>query len=392
MRLHYVLPDSATQSTAAELAGGWSAVLGQGVLKSFYVSDVDNPAPNVKSDSVDVPGANGSVYMTEASGRVTFEDKTVKVVLGGCGETANWNLFDGFKNGYQGRLCDFTFDDPADVKWFQTGRVSIELDDKLCTFTLTFTEVPPFRYSTNLFYEPIYLRTNYEKYNNADAWSFSGSAAYRTDFPGDFVYLFNSAGGTYYRTKAVGAQPGAKMLFGVQTLSGGDVCFVDDNGNESRTYATACTPSSPTQEHPGELRMKFTVDGSYYEWKTVNNSRQYLPTIRCTYTLSNYVPIDSNGEIVNELGNGIVTHTFPTNVEIRPMASGSDGIIIVDGKAFNADLNSRLQQIPRLALPGVDAKKDGTNSKSVFCWVRSDNSEIQPGNTCRMCFIPVEVF
>lgn len=394
MRLHYALPDVSTATAWEELAGGWSVILGEGVLNSFYVSEVDNPAPKVKSDSVDIPGANGSVYMTESTGRVTFEDKTVKVVLGGQGETANWHLFDDFKNGFQGRLCDFTFDDYRNVEWFQTGRVSIDFDEKLCTFTLTFTEVPPFRFSTDLFQKIICKRTNYEKHNNANAWVFDeniyGTPPYKSDIPGSFAYSFNSYGREYVRKKGVGAAVGSKMLFGVLTVIGGKVWFEDNDGNESTTYATTCTTAISGSS--SELRMHFTVDGSYYEWQTVNGNRVFLPTVRCTYVLSNYVPIDSNGEIVNLQGDGIVTQTFPTNVLIRPEAAGADGIIICDGHAVEVDLSGKEKTVPRIVLPGVNAPTDGTNSKSVFCWVRSDSDDIGQSDGCGFRFIPVEVF
>ena len=404
MRLHYELPDYMAQNSAAELAGGWTVKLGEGVLTTFYVSEVDNPAPSIKSDSVDIPGTNGKVYMDEAAGRVYFDDKTVKVVLVGQGEMANWHLFDTLRSDYQGRIVDFTFDDHRDVKWFQTGRVSVEFDEKLCTFTLIFEEVKPFRYSTDLFQKAIYLSTNYERHNNADNWYFNtdtyGTPPYSSDTHTNtpfqtFVYSFNSVTGVKYkRTKRVGSSYG-KLLFGINSVVGGDVWFEDVYGNKSKTFATVCPPSFEDDGvHNGEFRMCFTVDGSYYEWQTVSGVRKYLPTIRCTYAMSQYVPTDtplSNAEIINS-GNTIVTHSFPSNVEIRPTASGSDGIIIADGVAVEVDLNGYEKTVPRIVLPGVNATKDGLMSKSVFCWTRNDAGDIAVTDNCGFRFIPVEVF
>lgn len=391
MRLHVELPDTLTAENP--LADGWTVRLGEGVLASFYVQDVDNPSPKVKRDAVDVPGTNGSVYMTENTGRVYFEDKTVKVVLAGQGENANWHLFDALRSEFQGRFVDFTFDDYRNVNWFQTGRVSIDFDEKLCTFSIVFDEVKPFRYSTEVYQRSIAVRTNYEKHNNADAWNLDsqyGSPLYSDDNPGNFAYCYGLGhiGFEFIRTKGVGAAVGAKMLLGIQTLVGGDVWFEDKDGNKSKAVATCCptTISGATSE----IRMHFTIDGSYYEWHTIFGARMYLPTIRCTYSLSNYVPIDGNGEIAN-FGNDNVTFDFPSNVEIRPTVSGSYGIIIADGVAVPFDGSSRQSIVPRLVLPGANARKIGQKSRSYFCWIPTTNDDVT-GIACAMRFIPVEVF
>lgn len=398
MRLHYELPDYAAQNSAAELAGGWTVKLGEGVLTTFYVSEVDNPAPSIKSDSVDIPGTNGKVYMDEAAGRVYFDDKTVKVVLVGQGEMANWHLFDTLRSDYQGRLVDFTFDDHRNVKWFQTGHVSVEFDEKLCTFTLVFEEVKPYRFSTDLFQKSIAVLANYERHNNTDAWHFNtdtyGTPPYSSDSHSNtpfqtFVYSFNNVTDIKYkRTKGVGGAVGSKLLFGINTLVGGDVWFEDADGNKSKTIATCC-PTTLTGS-TSEIRMCFTVDGSYYEWKTVDGVRKYLPTIRCSYAISDYVAIGANSVISN--GNRYVTFDYPSNVEIRPTASGSDGIIIADGVAVEVDLSGREKTVPRIVLPGVNATKDGLMSKSVFCWTRNDAGDIAVTDDCGFRFIPVEVF
>lgn len=397
MRLHKELPEYATQ---INLASGWTYRAGasQNLLELFHVSEVDNPPPKIKSNSVSVPGTNGSVYMDEATGRVTFEDKTVKVVLAGSGEEYFGLGYDStlnsIRSNLQGRLMDFTFDPASGVEWFQTGRLSVDFDFKLCTFTLTFTEVPPFRFSTDLFQKAIALRTNYEKHNNADAWHFDtdayGTPPAYSDNPGNFAYCFNTSGREYIRTKGVGGAVGSKMLFGIQTLVGGEVWFEDNNGNKSKTYATTCTTT--LSGSTSEIRMHFTCDGSYYEWKTVGGVRKYLPTIRCTYVLSNYVPINNYGEIVNLTGDGFVTNDFPSNVLIMPDVSGSAGIIIADGVASSTDRNAKEHKVPRIVLPGVEATKSGQYSRSVFCWIPSDNSNIAQTDNCGFCFIPVEVF
>lgn len=394
MRLHMTLPERMT--LFEDLPNGWEVILGQGALQSFYVSDVDNPPPEVRSDAVTVAGMNGSIYMAEDTGRVLFEDKTVTVKFGGRGDDMNWNLVSVLRSNYQGRLVDFTFDDYRDVKHFQTGRVSVDFDPVLCTFEMVFTEVPPFLYSTELFQKGMTARTNYEKRNNADPWHFDentqGTPPYHTDIPLNFVYAVNqnNIGYDYIRTKGVGAQAGAKMLFGVSSLVGGEVWFEDANGNKSATVATVCPTT--LSGSVGEIRMHFRVDGSCYEWvTTTENTREYLPTIRCSYVLSNYVQIDANGEVINVAGDGITTLDFPSNVAIRPDIHGLDCIIIADGIAIEYKRDSFAKPVPRLVLPRPEASKNGTMSKSVFCCVPVGNGDASTVSTA-MRFIPVEVF
>lgn len=384
--------------------GEWAWKLGDGILDSLYVSEVDNPAPKFKSDSVDVPGTNGSVYMDEATGRTYFQDKTVKVVLAGKGEVITWANVETLRSALQGRLIDFTFDDISVYDFqFQTGRVTVDCDYKLCTVTLTISEVSPFLYANHYQRFEILKRTNYEIGNNADNWHFGGTSyvpaqpsassdthvnsTYQT-----FAYAFDAPNrDPFNRTKGVGAAVGAKMLVGIKTLVGGDVWFVDADGNKSKTFATTCptTLSGSTSE----LRMFFTCDGSYYEWWTVNGVRKFLPTVRCSYALSNYVPVDGSGNIINLSGdNGTVTHDFPSNVEIRPACAGTPGVIIADGVACDFDGGSDFYLVPRLAVPGIDAAKDGLNSKSVFTWIPSDSSSVESSNTCLFQFVERSVF
>ena len=399
MRLHMTLPERMT--LFEDLPNGWEVILGQGALQSFYVSEVDNPPPEVRSDAVTVAGMNGSIYTAEDAGRVLFEDKTVTVKFGGRGDDMNWNLVGVLRSNYQGRLVDFTFEDYRNVKHFQTGRVSVDFDPILCTFEMVFTEVPPFLYSTELFQKVVTARTNYELANNSDAWVFDedfyGTPPYHSDSPMDFVYSVGEngfeIGSDYIRKKGVGGAIGSKLLFGVKSIVGGEVWFEDADGNKSKTYATVC-PTTMTGQ-TGEIRMHFRVDGSYYQWVNTQleyATRAYLPTLRCQYVLSNYVNIDSDGNIINVSGDGITTHTFPSNVAIAPDVNATNCIIIFDGIAteFNAS-RTFVVKVPRLVLPNANAEKIGTDSKSVFCCVPKTNAAAT-SVSAGFRFIPCEVF
>lgn len=180
------------------------------------------------------------------------------------------------------------------------------------------------------------------------------------------------------------------MLFGVSSLVGGEVWFEDADGNKSTTVATVCPTT--LSGSVGELRMHFRVDGSHYEWvTTMENTREYLPTIRCTYVLSNYVNIDSNGKIINVAGDGITTLDFPSNVAVRPDIHGLDCVIIADGIAIEYKRDSFAKPVPRLVLPRTEAPKNGTMSKSVFCCVPVGNGDASTVATI-MRFIPAEVY
>lgn len=393
MRLHMTLPERMTQFE--DLPNGWEIILGQGALQAFYVSDVDNPPPEVRSDAVTVAGMNGSIYMAEDTGRVLFEDKTVTVTLGGQGENVKWNMVRILRSNYQGRLVDFTFDDTEDVKHFQTGRVSIQFDPILCKYEFTFTEVPPFLYSTELFQKGITARANYELVNTG-AWVFDenqyGTPPYRSDSPMNFAYSFAPLfiGKDYVRKKAVSGNVGQKMLFGVKTINGGEVWFEDADGNKSKSVATVCPTTIPNAS--GEIRMHFRLDGSFYQWvNTIESTREYLPTIRCQYVLSDFVNTDSAGTVINVEGDGITTNLFPTNVAVSPDIASTDCIIIFDGIAEDVKNTAFTTKVPRLILPGVETEKWTYYSQSVFCVVPKTNaaaSSVEAG----IRFIPCEVF
>lgn len=391
MRLHKDVPNGTAEVEA--FGGGWEVILGHGALQSFYVSEVDNPPPEVRSDAVTVAGADGSIYMTEDTGRVLFEDKTVTVKFGGRGDDMNWNLVSVLRSGYQGRLVDFTFDDYRNVEHFQTGRVSVDFDPILCTFEMVFTEVPPFLFSITPFYSLMTARTNYELANNDSAWNFEprvlATSIYRVNSGGTIACCMTNPNDNYWVKKPMGGQPGLKLLFGVINLVGGEVWFEDDDGNKSKTVAT--TRTTTLQDSSSEIRMYFKIDRSYYEWHTDGGGvRRYAPTIRCDFVLSNYVPTDSEGNIVNVDGDGIITHDFPSNVAIRPVCyNQADGYIIHDGVASKYTATGEQHTVPKFVLPRPNAKEDGVTTKSVFCAVPLDNGDADP---VRMTFIPCEVF
>lgn len=380
-------------------ASSWEIRTGDGELNAFTVGSIVNPKPTVKKNLLDINGASGSLDMSEDNGRVFFESKTVTVILQGRADINGMDEIEEFLSPYQGRLMDFTTDNYLNVSGYQVGRMAAEISRKNNRITITFENVDPYRYGETHTLN-VLCRTNYELKNNADNWVYGGDTpAYSSDSPLNFRYSFDSVSGVIcWREKGVGAQPGAKMLFGIRSIVGGEVWFVDRDGNRSKTFATVVEPRSPFQS-TGEIAMQFVVDGSYYEWVTVNGERRYLPTIRCSYVLSNYVPIDvgSTGKIINYQGD-YATWAIPSNVVIRPAFKADTGVLICDGVAVNspsnllpADYYHEYQQVPKIALNGFGADRSQKMVDSVFCWVPLDNADVTY-DSCSMMFTEAEVF
>lgn len=391
MRLH---ADNGTLEPSS-----WVIRTGDEELNAFTVGSIDNPKPVVKKNLLDINGTSGSLDLGEESGNIFFENKTVTVILQGRADFNGMVEIESFFSAYQGRVMDFTTDNYLDVSRYQVGRMSAEINRKNNRVTLTFENVDPYRYGETHTLN-VLCRSNYELKNNADNWVYGGETpAYSSDSPLHFRYSFYTPQGKIYRRlKGVGAQPGAKMIFGIRSIVGGEVWFVDKDGNRSKTAATVLEPELGVvpSGSTGEIVMQFVVDGTYYEWVTVNGTRRYLPTIRCDYVLSNYVPIDigGTGEIINYQGE-YVTWKVPSNVFIRPTFEATEGVIICDGVAVESPSNlsvaNSYQYVPKIALNGFGADRSKEKVDSVFCWVPLDNSDAIVGS-CFMQFTDAEVF
>lgn len=384
----------------------WVIRVGDGELNAFTVGSIVNPKPTVKKNLLDINGASGSLDMSEDNGRVFFESKTVTVILQGRADFNGMDEIEEFLSLYQGRVMDFTTDNYLNVSGYQVGRMSAEISRKNNRVTITFDNVDPYRYGATRVLN-VLCRTNYELKNNADNWvSETSPYVVREDSPTHFRYSFSDVpkGVVQTRFKGVGAQPGAKMLFGIRSIVGGEVRLVSaeaENGvykKTSKTYATIVSPDAELfPDSTGMIVMEFLVDGSYYEWVNDNGTRRYLPTIRCDYVLSDYVPIDIGGteEIINYQGD-YATLEVPSNVAIRPVVEAAAGVIICDGVAVTSPNSIRnnyraFVYTPRLTLNGIGADRSKGKVKSVFCWVPADNSDA-PNGQCKFVIIDAEVF
>ena len=360
-------------------------------MAGSYVSIVENPIPEPKYDYSEIPGASGAIDTTEAAGRVFFNNKTVRVVVG-VAETGEkffgmeikpltWiRMFKDSLSYLNGRRVQFTFSDVDENGGnvpFQVGRMTFDCNYKEHLVEFSFSEVEPFRYSGTEVQKTLIVLSNYEVTNNTDAWSYTWSGSddcIADDHVTNFAFSLDTAGGQVVRTKYVGGASGF-FAFGIKSIVGGEIWFewtTDGVSHRSRTVAGVEPLEQQIPNASGMIRMVIIVDGSYYEWKTVNGVRRFMPTIRCDYILSNYLPL-SVGEIANS-----VSDTFKSNTIVRPTVSltrAEKAFIICDGVCSELNLLGAFTEtnviVPRVALPNVMADFSGSEVKSVFCVVPS---------------------
>lgn len=380
MRLH--ASEHQTQEPSS-----WVIRTGEGELNAFTVGSIVNPKPVVKKNSLDILGTSGEVDLTEESGRVFFENKTVTVILQGRADFEGMEDVESFFSPFQGRLMDFTTDNYLSVTGFQVGRMAAEFDRKKNRITIVF-DTDPYRYSEIVFYKALPVLSNYEVMNNDSAWSITGGYGGETLVEDDhvtwFAFCFDTVGAELSRRKIVGASSGFFAL-GVVELIGGDIWFNNQNGKTSKTIAEITPLETPVEGGSGKIEMTVRCDGSYYEWVTVNGERRYLPTVRCQYILSNYLPVDGN-----DLANTVID-SFLSNVNMRPyvLVGYSDAYIISDGVASLVGVRRDYERKPRVVLPNVRADFSGSEVQSVMCAVKVNSSD---SPTASMRYRQAEVF
>ena len=355
MRLHPV--DDAEIASAK-----WTLKAGDGALEHFIIGDVSNPMARPKTAYEDIPGLNGAFDATEQTGRVLYNRKTVVVTL--QGEAAfKWmdETEDAFRP-YDGRVCDFAFAEPNEVNWFHTGRLTVDSNRFRNRITLTFDTEP-------LMAKKSPVQINVPVVDRLDRTSFGwtieqvlhGNAQGTTASGAENIVIGASRVGTVIQfVRTVNA--GEMYTLGIVSKQGGEVVFWN-SGNPNKTLGIA--------DSQGKLRIRVTVDGSFYEWMAVGSTTQFLPSCRIEYRLAK-LPVDG-GELLNT-----VHHEFPSNVLLRPsLASHNESThVILDGMVF--DLQSDDDSIlftPDAILPGVRADLAGKTVDSIFVAVPAVGAE-----------------
>lgn len=357
----------------------WVIRTGEGILDAFSVGSILNPKPGVKTNKLDIQGTSGAVDMTEDSGRVYFENKIVTVILQGRADFYGMEDVESFFAAYQGRLVDFTTDDYLSVQKFQVGRISVEINRKQNRITLTL-DTEPYRYTEEVFEKPLPLLTNYETENNNRAWRLAGGSGGGLPLVTDdqltsFTYCFNTPGHEAYREKYVGASSGFFAL-GILEVVGGEICFCTGElgtGRRSKSVAEVIPLETPVDGNSGKISMAIYCDGSYYEWKTIDGVRRYLPTVRCSYILSNYLPVDSDGNITDA-----VSDVFDANTAIRPYVynTSAETYVITDGVATKTTYRQGYKKEPKVMLPNIYADMSGETTKSIFVTVKPTSTSV----------------
>lgn len=347
----------------------WVIRTGDGVLNAFSVGSIVNPKPMVKKNSLDISGASGEIDLTEESGRVFFENKTVTVILQGRADLNGMDEVESFFSAYQGRLMDFTTDNYLAVSGFQVGRMAAEIDRKKNRVTLTF-DTQPYRYSEIVNEKQLSIRQNYEVSINTDAWTltggYGGDLLYEDDQKTSFTFGFSNEGAELYREKYIPDVKGVLAL-GIREIVGGEIWFETVDGGKSKTAAEVIRLTSPVDGKPGVIRMTIKCDGSYYEWKTVNGNRRYIPVVRCEYVLTSFLPQD---ETTGELDSS-VTVDMPSNVTVRPYVRvlSATTYVISDGVISTQEVRQNYEQKAKVMLPNIRADLSGETVKSIVCAV-----------------------
>lgn len=362
---------------------------GNAFLAKFYVGSVSIPDPVVKYQNVDVPGSNGLVDYTD-SPNVTFNMRNVEVILQGeAGASINMTTVESNLSSYQGRVVDFTFDDSSSVSRFYTGRMTMHTNRHKNRIFLSFV-CEPLKYSETVYERTMSVLSNYERNVNSTAWTLGtisgggGDLDYVTESSTasetrTFVYFDSAPGALFERVKSISGNNGKYLAFGLVSIVGGDVWFEwTENGQtiQSKTMAKVVN---------GAITMKCHIDGSYYEWRTVNNNRVYYPTIRCTYIMSNFLPM-SDGE-----PSGAVSMIFPANAIIIPDVNtlNANGYLICDGVAAETNISPFDEVLPRVTLPGKRADYSSDYVTSIYAVIPRTASQ---SPTTKLKFRKAEVF
>ena len=332
-------------------SASWTLKTGAGDLVAYKVDTVKDESPAPKTDYVDIPGANGVYDLTEASGRVTFENKTVTVKLSGATtESAMKTLWSGTLSRIHGHVCDFTFDPASNVTMIRTGRVSVVMDYKNHQITFTF-DAEPFGTKTAPTTVTIPLTTNA---NSSGAFSrveaIGGSETYNGNSESKF-YMGVSDVGTVLRYQRSGLTAGDIYTLGVTDIVGGDIAFYN-NGTLNKVKGVV--------DSSGKLELRITIDGSYFEWHTVLIDGEYVlkcyPSFICNFILAK---ITASSALV----------TIPSNTRIYPDISNLAYLctIIMDGNVLVVtNATEGIKNCPNAFVPGIRADKTGATSESVF--------------------------
>ena len=329
-----------------------------GTLKDFEIVAVDIPNPAPKTESEDVPGTNGIYDMTEAGGRVFYQNRTITVKFNFKAGATWTSTIDGALARYNGRLCDFAFDAPYigtthvyNPAWIYTGRLTVERDRPNNRVTFKF-DAWPYCVSPTYTVVNVPVATNIDK--NAFGWTFNtamGGSLTATNNAANLFDVSASNVGTVLVYRRSGLTPGDSYTLGVKSIVGGSIAFHSAADGDNLTEGVV--------DSNGVLEVRITVDGSFYNWQTVDNVVFCYPSFRCEYILA-------------KMAAGSSYVSLPSNVLIRPEIANltAKAFLILDGAVFQIDdTNNIVLQPDGAVMPGVRADKSRKAAKSIFVCV-----------------------
>ena len=114
----------------------------------LYIKSIRIAPPKPRVYKITVPGRDGCVDLSEINGGVTYENRSVEIVLNGKKEESAWIPFmSAFMNLYHGRTVKVIFD--CDPSYYYIGRASVEADFEkgveVACFTLAL-DADPYKY------------------------------------------------------------------------------------------------------------------------------------------------------------------------------------------------------------------------------------------------------
>lgn len=336
----------------------WTIQSGSGVLQNTLVSILSNPIAEAKTNSADIPAVNGNIDLTENYGQVFYNNKVVEVSF--IKEVEHSDEYFAMRDAFaamQGRMVDFAFTGANSVEWYYTGRLNIASEDYHAAKMVIQVDCYPFMKSVERFGMDIPTETSLDRSTNGwtvdmkpDSTTVSLQANWISAYGniGDVVSISRALAGDYY-------------TIAMTSLKGGDFTFTGSGSN--RVMGKTQT---------GTLYAEVSIDGSYYDWVTVNGVKVYKPCVKMNYILTR---VRDNGKL-----------TLPSNVRIRPELynlSTDEADILLDGKRINFPENSLGCKFAEAVLPGIRADRSGTD---VVCCLTAVGNSAYDNPSCRVLF------
>lgn len=83
------------------------------------------PPPKIKTNTIEIPGRDGVLDLTDYFGRVFYENRPIQMEFGRIYDRMLWpQIYSEILNRFHGKRCKVIFDD--DPAYFWVGRVSID--------------------------------------------------------------------------------------------------------------------------------------------------------------------------------------------------------------------------------------------------------------------------